>query len=273
MAKGKKELNDLENENNEESKKSKRGLLFGVFAFLTALAIIAVAFGGVFYIIIRNNINGLAENHRNDIKRIPILNKALPPPPIEYDPYDPVNLNEKELLEMYSEFRRKNSEINKELEEAEKVIIQLREIEDKYEKLQNEYEIIKNDLDSQRARLKEKEMLVDELIASGDKEGFKDYFIRIDKENAEKIYMELLREQKIDEDAREFAKIYENMDAGATAKIFEQLGTINVDLVVNTLKDMNTKKAAEVLEEMDEAYAAIVTEKLSKEFGIIIPFN
>ena len=99
---------------------------------------------------------------------------------------------------------------------------------------------------------------------------FKEYFGMINPENAQKIYEELIVQEAIEQEAIEFARIYQTMDAGAAAKIFEELGDAKIDLVVNTLKNMNNKNAAQILEEMDENYAAKVTQKLSEEYGVVL---
>jgi len=77
--------------------------------------------GGVFFIVIKNNVNGLAEKYRNNLKNIPVLRMALPPPPADYDPLDPKNLKLDELIEKYNQFRKENGELAKKLEETEKL--------------------------------------------------------------------------------------------------------------------------------------------------------
>jgi len=56
---------------------------------LITLIVIVSVVGGVFFIVIKNNVNGLAEKYRNNLKNIPVLRMALPPPPADYDPLDP----------------------------------------------------------------------------------------------------------------------------------------------------------------------------------------
>ncbi|MDQ2085892.1 DUF615 domain-containing protein [Herbivorax sp. ANBcel31] len=263
MAKKKKNLNKKQNDN-----KKKNSFLFGILAFVTALVIVIGIIAGVFYLIIKNNFNGLAEDYRNEIRRIPVLRNALPEAPEDYDPYAPENLTDRELLNAYDEFRSRNSDLISELEQAKKIIRELEDIEDKYKELEIEYEKIKNYVDS----VEEKELIVDEIIASGNKEEFKEYFAVIDPENAQKIYTELMEEDIINEEALEFSRIYQDMDSSAAAEIFEELGDAKMDLVVYILKDMNNKNAALILEEMSENYAARVTEKLSKEYGIVLEY-
>lgn len=270
-------INSVNKELNDNNSKNKSSFLFGLFAFLTALAIIILIVVGFLTLIIKSNFNGIAENNRNQIGKIPILRRALPEVSEDYDPYDAENLTEKELLEMYDEFRKRNSELLRDIEDLEKTISELENAEDEYKTLENKYEKLKVDIENEKANIKEKqlkveekELIADRLIASENVEDFIEYFAMINPENAQKIYEELIVQQAIEQESIEFARIYQGMDAGAAAKIFEQLGDAKIDLVVYTLKNMNIKNAATILEEMDEVYAAKVTQKLSEEFGIVL---
>lgn len=265
-----KSIKNVNKELNDINGKNKSSFLFGLFALLTALAIIIVVIVGVLTLIIKNNFNGIAENKRKEISKIPILRKALPEEPEDYDPYDPINLTEKELLEKYDEYRSRNSEFLKEIEGLEKTISEFKNIDDEYKALENKYEKLKEENENEKKLINEKEFIADNLLASGNIQEFKEYFAMINPENAQKIYEELIIEEIIDQEAMEFARIYQGMDAGAAAKIFEELGDAKIDLVVYTLKNMNNKNASTILEEMNESYAAKVTQKLSEEFGIIL---
>lgn len=248
----------------------KNSFLFGLFAFLTALAIVIVIVFGGLSLIIKSNFNGIADNNRNQIEKIPILRRALPKAPEDYDPYDPKNLTDKELVEMYEEFRKRNSELIKEKEEMEKTISELKSAKDEYRELEGKYEKLKKDFEDEKARISEKELIADRLLASGNSEDFKEFFAMIDPENAQKIYEELIVQEAVEQEVIEFARIYQTMDAGAAAKIFEELGDAKIDLVVYTLKNMNNKNAALILEEMNENYAAKVTERLSEKYNVVL---
>jgi|LSQX01.2.fsa_nt_gb flagellar motility protein MotE (MotC chaperone) len=270
MAAKKKEKDNISPmaQGSEPKQKKNRGILFGVLALLSAMAVMAVVVGGAFYIIIKNNVKGLAEEYRNDIKRIPILSLALPPEPEEYDPLAPKNLSEEELLDNYNVFRKEREELSKELEKTNKRVKELEGYKSESEGLKAENERIKAESEAEKEKLEEEKKKIDELVAYGDKEGFKEFFASVNKDTAEKIYQEILREKIAEEGAKSFAQIYEKMDPAAAAKIFEELGTQKIDLVVNALKNMKKEVAAEILASMDESFAAKVSDKLSKEFGI-----
>ncbi|NLL04895.1 MAG: DUF615 domain-containing protein, partial [Clostridiaceae bacterium] len=92
---------------NKPDKDKKKGLLFAVFALLTALVVIAVVVVGVSYVIIKNNVNGLADEYRDSIKNIPILKRALPHSP---DEEDPENFDKEKLLVLYKQYKVENEE-------------------------------------------------------------------------------------------------------------------------------------------------------------------
>lgn len=277
MTKHKKENADnipqKQNDNSGQNRKS--GILFGLLAFLTALIVIVSVAWGVFYLIIHNNVNGLADKNRKSISKIPILRMALPKPPEGYDPYDPKNLNEKELLNYYNQLRKENKELTDKLSESNKTVKELEGLKSELEgykseieRIKAENETIKENVKLEKASLEEYKKKVDEIVASGDKEGFKEFFAKVNKDTAAKVYEEILKEQQANEEEKKFAQIYEKMDASDAAKIFEELGSSGIDLVVRTLLNMKKEVAAEVLAQMDKEFAAKVTEKLSKEFGI-----
>lgn len=252
-------------------KSGMKGVIFGLLAFLTALAIIFAVIGGAFYIIIHNNINGLAEKYRKELQNIPVIKLALPALPVQPDPEDPKNLTDAELREKYSEVRKKRDELESLLKEANKKITELQTKVDEMDK-------IKTDADSKlkaaedknaqaealQKKLADERKKLDEMALRGDKAGFRDYFEKADKEVAKKIYEEIMKDQKASDEAKKVTQMYEVMDPAASAKIFEQMGNAKIDLVVDILKSMKKETTAEVLAAMDATFASKVAERLSK---------
>lgn len=250
--------------NNGEKKRN--GFLFSVLALMVALVIIAAVLGGAFYIVIHNNVNGLAEKYRKEIQAIPVLKHALPVPP---DPEDPKYMTDAEIKDRYMELRKLRDELKAQLEEAGEKIEELRKYKDEQDRFTAENEKVRQSLEQQRLEIEEKikryeedKKKLDEAIAQSDRDGFIEFFEKIDRENAEAIYARVIKEKKEEEEDVKFAKLYEAMDAEAAARIFEQLGSSKIDLVVEALKNMNREAASEILASMDPAYAAKVTEKL-----------
>lgn len=253
-----------------KEKAQKSGTVLGLLAIITAFVIIGAVMVGVSYYIIHNNIYGLADRYREQIQAIPVLKKALPKPK---DPEDPAYMTDAEVRQKYQELRKTRDELNARLEEAKKTIAELQKYKNSYDEMSMENEKRKRELDERQQQIEEKmkqmeedKKVLDRLIAEGDKEGFKSFFEKVDKANAEKIYAEILEQEKKDEKAREFAKIYENMDPEEAAGIFEELGSSDIDLIVETLINMSGKSVSEVLAAMDPVFASEITRKLSEKY-------
>jgi len=249
---------------NEENKSKKKAFIFGLLTVITSLAVIIAVFGSVFYLVVHNNLYNFAERYRKEIQAIPVIRAALPEKP---DPEDPESFTESELKEKYKELINVRDDLKKQLEQANAQIAELKKAEEQLSKMIEERDKISKQiaqLEKDRKKLEEDKKNIDMLIAEGNKEGFKEYFEGIDKETAESLYSEILKTEKADKNAKEFAKVYESMDPAAAARIFEQMGDSKIDLVTGMLKDMKRDTSAKILEEMTPAFASKVTEKLSE---------
>lgn len=246
--------------------KKSKGMIFTLLTAFIVILVIGAVLGGAFYFVIHNNINGLGERYRKDIQNIPVMKLALPAAP---DPLDPQYLTAGELEEKYKEFRKSNEELNKQLEEAKKQQDELQKYKDEYDKFKAENDKTAQELKDRAASLDARQLQLDELnkkinglITSGDKEGFKAYFENVDPDTAKQVYAEVVKQQQIDEGAKNFAKLYETMDAAAAAQIFEQLGNSKIDLVAATLKNIKKEQAAAIMAAMTPDFASKLMEKL-----------
>lgn len=253
----------FENPKSQSNTKKGRGVLFTLLTFLTVIVVIAAVFGGVFYFIIHNNINGLAERYRSSIQNIPLAKLALPIAP---DPLDPKYMTEDDIKKKYIEFRNENEALKKQLSETNTRL-------DDYESLKLDTEKALQDIrdreaamDVKELQLKELKQKIDKLTANGDKESFKAYYENLDPENAKLLYAEIVKEQQSDANTKKFAQVYEMMDAAAAAKIFEQLGNSKMDMTAETLKAMKKENSSAILESMTPEFAAKLTEKLNALF-------
>ncbi|MGE5613337.1 MAG: hypothetical protein ACM3XR_02935 [Bacillota bacterium] len=253
-----------------QGSKPKKGKLPPLLAVLFIFVIIIAVFGGVFYFIVFNNIGGVAERYYSSLKRIPVLNLALPEEP---DPLDPKYMTSAEIRKQYQVFRDENEELKKKLEEANALIEEYRLYKDNYDSKMKEAENLLKDVEVREIRTKDKEtalkelqMKIDELIAKGDKESFKTYFEAMDPENSKAIYEKIIREFQIDENVKQYAKVIENMDADAAAAVFERMGAGNIDKIAETLKAMSKEGASKILESMSPDFAAKVVEKLGEMY-------
>ena len=270
MAKGNQNTVKKEQSPNPQGSSKKdgkqNGLVFTLLAFLTAIVVITAVLGGAFYFVINKNINGLAERYRKEINAIPVLRLALPKAP---DPEDPKYMTADQLKDKYQELRKLKAELEKQLEEAGAKMQELQKYKDDQGKFTAELEREKNDLKQQQLqiddkikKLEEDKGKLDELVVNNNKGGFKEFFEKVDPANAERLYKEVVKEQKADEEAIKFAKIYETMDPSSAAKIFENLDSSKIELIVETLKNMKKEVSSEILASMDPAFAAKITVKL-----------
>lgn len=252
-----------------------KGVIFGLLAFITALAIIIAVIGGAFYIIIHNNFNGLAEKYRKELQAIPVLKLALPTLPVPPDPDDPKNLTDEELRKKYPEIKSKRDDLENQLREANKKITELQTRVDEIGNIKEEADkTLKNseEKNAQTEALQKKfadeRKKLDEAALKGDKTAFRDYYEKADKEVAKKVYEEILKDQKASDEAKKVTQMYEAMDPAASAKIFEQMGNSKIDLVVDILKSMKKEITAEILAAMDPVFSSKVAERLSKPITV-----
>jgi flagellar motility protein MotE (MotC chaperone) len=246
----------------------KKSKFFSIFIVILDIIIIIAAFYAVFYFIFYNNIGGVTEKYYSSVKGIPLLNLALPEPP---DPLNPKYMTQAEIREKYIEFKNENEELKKQLEQANAKAAELSYYKDNYDRLTQDAGAKLEDMDRREESIIEKEKQlaelqkkVEELIANGDREGFREYFESIDPENAAVIYEAIVKKQQIDENVRKFAQVYAEMDEDSAAAVFEQLGTSKLEMIAETLQAMSRKDASEIIESMSPDFAARVTEKLNE---------
>ncbi|HHW47836.1 MAG TPA: hypothetical protein GXX14_04350 [Clostridiaceae bacterium] len=252
--------------NNANNGKNKSGFLFTISAVLVALLIIVFILGGAAFFAIRNNFNGIADKYRKQIQAIPVLKLALPALP---DPYDPENLTDEELRQKYKELLNIRDDLNQKLKEAEDKITEYEKYRERAvqlslenERLQNEMTERANKINEEKKQLEEDKAKFYELVAKEDKKGFKEFFEKMDKETADRIYKEIMEEEKTNEEIKRIVKIYENMDPKAAAKILEEMGADKLEFITDILKNSRAEIAAGILEEMDPKLASDITENL-----------
>jgi flagellar motility protein MotE (MotC chaperone) len=257
----------VENPKSQNNAPKGKGVLFTLLTFMTVIVIIAAVFGGVFYFIIHNNVNGLADRYRSSIQNIPLAKLALPK---VADPLDPKYMTAAEIKKKYAEFKNENQALKKQLADANAKLNEFQGYKDDYEGLKSDTDKALEDIKSRESAVNEKEtqlkelkQKIDELIAKGDKDSFKTYYESLDPENAKLLYSQVVKEQQSDENIKKFAQVYAAMDAAAAAQIFEQLGNSKIDMTAETLKAMSKENSSAILASMTPAFAAKVTEKLN----------
>jgi len=249
-----------ENGTAEEGSKL-NNIIFGIVAFLTAIIIMAGILLGAFYLLVHNNFNGIADRYRKDIQNMKLLRWVLPEPP---DHDDPEYLADDEIRRRYKVIKEERDQLKKELEEAQKLVSELQIYKEGYEKLVQENQESESKLLEEKNELEKKREEIQELAAKGDTNGFKNYYKQMNAELAEKIYREIMLEEKNEADMKKIVKIYESMDEAAAAKIFNDLGEQNIDMIVDILLRLQVDKASAILGEMDSAFASKVTKKMAE---------
>lgn len=266
MAKSIEVMKKVVNPKTQGSGQKGRGVLFTFLALLTVIVVIAAVFGGVFYFVIHNNVNGLADKYRASIQNMPVIRLALP---VASDPLDPKNMTDSEIKGKYAEFRSENTGLKKQLEDTNSKLSEYQKYKDDYNTLKQDTEKQLQDVKDRQAALDQKDLelkdlkrKLDELTAAGNREAFKAYFDSMDPENAKLIYAEVAKRLQADANTKKFAQIYAAMDASAAAKIFEQLGSSKIDMIAQTLQAMSKENSSAILASMTPAFAATITEKL-----------
>ena len=89
-------------------------------------------------------------------------------------------------------------------------------------------------------------------------EEYAKYYETMDPETAQSLYKEVVREEQVSEEIKDYAQAYSEMKAANAAAIFEQM-TNNLDLVAKILGVMEPDKRGAILAAMDETVAARIT--------------
>lgn len=269
MAKGSKVgkvVKPPKSQGSEGESAKKNGFLFTLGALLVALTLIVAIFGGVFFIAVKNNVNGIAEKYRKEISGIPIIKWALPEIP---NPDDPKYLTDDEVRNRYNVLRKQKDEFQQQLDEAKAQIEDLQAYKSEQEAAKAANEQAQKDLETKKAELEKgqkqleqnKQMLAESAV-NKDKAAFREFFEQLDAERAKTLYSQIVKEQAIAEDVKNFIKTYEAMDAAAAAKIFKEMGEKKIDLIVEILMGIKKEISAEILAAMDSKLSAAVTEKM-----------
>lgn len=252
----------LENINSDKASK-KNSLVLNIVILLAILSLVVGILSGVFYVVVTNNINGLADKYRSEIGRIPIYRDLLPPVREKYD-LKGLTLQEIEIL--LAEVKSEKASLQEELEilKHEHGIVQ--EKLQKHKSLEDENEQIREEIENIKAELLEDRKNIDKLVSNANRSELIAFFERMDPNTSKEIYEEVMKEKKVEEKVREFARIYEGMEARSVSRIFEELGNSQMELIVEILKNIRRDRAAEIIAAMSPELAAEVTRNLSESY-------
>lgn len=242
------------------------GLLHSILVVLIALLVVAVVSFGVFYFFAKNNINGFADTVRPWVKNHPILKIALPKEPEAHDPDDPKYLTPKELLKKYEEYRAKVRSLNESLEIANQEIARMEQenlsAEDAEAKLKENQAVLESIKMEKEALQADKEAF-SEIVATGDKEGFRQYFEKVDKATAAAIYKEIIEKTVIDDEMVKLAKPFAGMEPRRAAGVLTELFNSDSEAALDIIEGLKADAFAQILESMDAKVAAEIVSMLA----------
>ncbi len=251
---------------------SKNSVLFYVLTIITAILLVALIIGGLFFLAIKNNVNGIADSMGDSIENIPILRLALPAKP---DTEDEKNMTEEQVRKKYNQIKGDKATLDKQIadltDQVEQLTKQLSAKDTNAALLQEQKAALEKDklqLTTDNASLKKDFNDVSAAIANGDTTEFKKYFEKLDPKNAADLYAQILKDEKLRDDVKKYCSIYEAMDASAVASIMEKMGTAKMSLIIEIMKNLKKDTSAKILTEMTPAFAATVSERLAKVYNV-----
>jgi len=209
----------------DKKSSNEKASLSNLILIIVSVLIIIVVLGGSLYIMINNNINGIADKNRDTIQKIPFFKNALPE---FYNPEELKYMNDRQIIEKYIEYRDENIQLKKQIDEAKEII---ESIEEEKQGYINE----KEELDSRKQQLEEDISKFERLTVLNDTEGYKEFYEKIAPDMAKELYEEILVQEKNDKNAQELALYYEKMKPEAAARIFEQQGVPEI----SNISDLN----------------------------------
>lgn len=241
-------LDDDMNEDDEE--KVKGGVLWSVIAALVIILIWLV----IFALLIKMDVGGFGSTVlRPILKDVPVINRILPDASDEEVAAD-TGYKYKNLAQAVEHIK----ELEKELANYQNT---QNADQEKVAQMQAEINRLKTFEDNQTyyEELKKK---FDEEVVYADKapdiEKYKEWYEKMDPENAASIYEQVLLKINYTKQVKEWADAYSRMDAKAAAAIMEEM-TGDINLVSDILNNMKSAQRAAILAEMDPVYAAKIT--------------
>lgn len=132
--------------------------------------------------------------------------------------------------------------------------------------LENEVNNLKTYKDNQDA-FEQRVLEFDKNVVFGEEapsiDEYKKYYEQISPDNAQKLYEQVLEQNRYSEKIRKQAEAYGKMEAASAAAILQEMTAGDLDLVVGILSEMSTAKSSAILAAMDIDAAAQVTKKMT----------
>lgn len=227
----------------------------GTLSVIIVTCVIILVWLGILILLIKLDVGGFGSNVLAPvIGDVPVLNKILPESTEtevadgdSYGGYSSLKqaVDQIERLELELEQARSNLNANAEqIGQLQDEIARLRT----FEANQIEFQRIKNEF-------------YEEVIYAENGPGAEEYakyFETMDPETAENLYKQVVKEEAISDEIKDYAQAYSEMKPKEAAAIFEQM-TNNLDLAAKILGVMEPDDRGKILGAMDPEIAARIT--------------
>lgn len=224
--------------------------------------IIVVIWIAILVLLIKLDVGGFGSTVLSPVlQNVPVINKILPSEKMpqaggKKDSY----YGYKNLEDAVEQIRRLELELENVQSSAAASKDRIRELETEIDRLrtfennQIAFEDIKNEF-------------YEEVIYS-DKgpgaEAFIEYYESMDPATAEKLYKQVVAQQQVDSEVKDYANAYSEMKAKQAAAIFEAMQD-DLELAAKILKTMDAENRGKILGAMDEEVAARLTKIMDPE--------
>jgi flagellar motility protein MotE (MotC chaperone) len=222
---------------------------------LLIVILIVIIWIAILALLVKLDIGGFGSSVlRPILKDVPVINKILPEPSEteEYvgdfdnlpDALAEIERLNKQIDDLKKQLAEGDGEESEEIKALKEEIVRLRTFEDsqvEFQKLKTEF--------YEEVVFSEKAPEIDQ---------YKAYYEKIDPDNAEYLYKQVVQQLETDKIMDEYVKAYSEMKPKQAAAIFNEMGD-NLELVAKILGHMDTSPRAKILQAMDKDLASRLT--------------
>lgn len=266
LSEEKKKLKEEQKRQKQEAKKRAKELALeeanieddeegGTLSVIIVTCVIILVWLGILALLIKLDVGGFGSNVLAPvIGDLPVLNKILPESTEtevadgdSYGGYSSLKQAVDQIERLELELEQARSNLNADAE-------QIKQLEDEIERLRT-FEA--NQIEFQRI----KNEFYEEVIYAENGPGAEEYaryYESMDPETAENLYKQVVREEAISDEIKNYAQAYSEMKPKEAAAIFEEM-TNNLDLAAKILGVMEPDDRGKILGAMDPEIAARIT--------------
>lgn len=227
-----------------------------ILSFIIVLLIVVVWLA-VIALLVKMDVGGFGSNVlRPVLKDVPVVNKILPAASDEEvaEETDLPYTTLRQALEKINELEASNKELNDALEAANK------KIDEKDKEIEN----LKLFETNQAEFEKKKQDFYNEVVYgenAPDADTYKEWYESIDKENAERIYRQVVAAEGSKAKYKELSNTYAAMKPQAAADALQTM-TKDLDTVATILDGMTAEQRGAIMNKMKPEFAASITKRM-----------